>query len=281
LKNALRLIRIGSALGESVLSFDPDERIQCTAFSPDGRQLACATSSGQIVIFEIASKKIRRELAGHAGALVSTLAYSPDGLLASGSWDTTALVWQAGLPTVTAVAAKNGSGLETAFTQMAGRDARKAFAAMVRLAEAPQQAVRLLAAKIAPAAKPDLQGRGVAEWIGDLSSATFAVRAKASELLLRIGPHVEADLHKALAQPRDLETKRRIEDVLARLAARDLTQQEILHVRGVEVVEAIATPEARKLLSRWTTGEPGAVLTEHAQAALRRMDTQRAVSSER
>jgi WD40 repeat protein len=61
------------------------------AWSPDGRTLA--VGDRKIQLFEVATGKLRREFVGHQGAIRS-LAFSPNGrLLASGSADTTVLIW--------------------------------------------------------------------------------------------------------------------------------------------------------------------------------------------
>jgi WD40 repeat protein len=276
--NCVRLIGIGSTLSDSILDLNENEGLTCLTFSPDGRQLACAvkrddkSKPGRIIVYEMASRKIRAEFCGHGYATVNCLAYSPDAaLLASGSNDTSVLVWQTGLREPRPSKVKKDDDLRAALTRMAGDDARAAFAGMIRLAKESGQAVRLLSNEYPPADKPDLKGRTISAWIKDLGHDNFGVRNKAGAFLLTLGPVVEKELRDALTESKDLEAQQRIEKLLKRLAARPLTSQEIVHFRAVELAEAIATPEASALIRRWSEGDPGAVLTEQARLALGRM----------
>jgi|SRR5580765_2476185 len=62
------------------------------AWSPDGRTMAVGADS-RIHVWELTSIKVRQEFTGHEGQ-IRALAFSPDGcFLASGSEDTTVLVW--------------------------------------------------------------------------------------------------------------------------------------------------------------------------------------------
>jgi len=65
------------------------------AFSPDGRVFATSVAQPdeQILIYEVASGKVRHTLRGHRGR-VSSLAFLPDGRrLVSGHGDSTLLIW--------------------------------------------------------------------------------------------------------------------------------------------------------------------------------------------
>ena len=83
---------------------DPPARVVgALAFSPDGKYLAAGfgsrttlaqgTSAFPLTVWEVATRRLIRSLAGHTGYCVS-LDFSRDGrLLASGSHDGTAILW--------------------------------------------------------------------------------------------------------------------------------------------------------------------------------------------
>lgn len=67
----------------------------CLAFSPDGKMLAVGglRAEDDVRLYEVATGKLRRRLHGH-DLPATALAWSPDGrVLASGSHDTTILLW--------------------------------------------------------------------------------------------------------------------------------------------------------------------------------------------
>jgi hypothetical protein len=108
--------------------------------------------------------------------------------------------------------------------------------------------------------------------IADLDSGAFAVRDKAVNELQDLRELAAPALKKALAGTQSLETRRRIEDLLAKqrspLAAGYLLQS----ARAVEVLERTDHPDAKKMLQRLAAGAPQARLTQEARDAMNRLE---------
>jgi hypothetical protein len=66
----------------------------------------------------------------------------------------------------------------------------------------------------------------------------------------------------------------RLQDLGKRLTGFVLTDEKLPLYRAVEVLERIATPEARQMLQALAGGAPGALATTTAQAALARLAKQ-------
>jgi hypothetical protein len=107
----------------------------------------------------------------------------------------------------------------------------------------------------------------VARLIADLDADEFTVREKASTELARIGTAAEGALRKAAANPSSAEVRRRANALLTKLKDDETSPETLVAVRTVEVLEHVATPEARQLLRKLASGPPEARLTHEAKAA--------------
>ena len=242
------------------------------AVSPDGRTLYVSFDTSEIVAFEVATGKARRTLYGHAGC-VRSLAMAPDGRrLLSGSDDAFALLWD----TTPAGAAKprkeplTAADADELWAALAGRRRRPAYAAMADLAAAPDRAVALLRRELkpAPAAPTDAE---LDRTFADLDSDDFATREKASRRLAEFGELAVPGVRKRLAKAESAEVRRRAQEFLDRFDPATLKPDRLRQLRAVELLEGIATPAARDVLSELAKGAAEAPLTREAAAALERL----------
>jgi RNA polymerase sigma factor (sigma-70 family) len=241
------------------------------AFSPDGGLLA--TKAGHaIAIWDVAAAKEIARFKGHE-ADITALAFFPGGkALVSGSEDTTSLVWEtADLKRAPAPPAADlqPKQLEFLWADLADEDAARAFRSILTLASASKQTVPYLRDRLQPAAPVD--AKVIKNLIADLDSGNFQTRSKASKELEGLGEVTVPALREALAGKVPLETRQRMEPILAKLTGSVLSTEQVRLVRAVEVLERLATPEARQALQSLAEGAPGSLPTRHARAALDRL----------
>lgn len=246
-------------------------------FSPDGRTLAVGSGPDErgpegavrVVLWDVATGRVRRRFDSPTEPIRS-LAFSPDGrLLATGTGRTTLLLWDltggAGQP-----APPSPRDFERLWEVLAGPDAARAFDAIWAFAAAPDRAVPFLRARLRPA--PDVQPGRLKRLVADLDAASFSVRDQSTEELERLGEQAEPALRQALAGKPSLEFRRRVESLLEKLSAVP-SPDRLREMRAIEVLERIATPDARAVLADLAKGAPAARLTREAKAALERLGT--------
>jgi hypothetical protein len=172
------------------------QRIACAA---DGRTLATARSDGTIQLWDLVSGK---ELPFQAapGVEVQCLAFAPDSrLLASAQRDGTVLVWDA--TAGRGEEARRGGQPDSAqldrwWADLAGEDARRAYAAVCGLAAAPPQALRLLREHLRPTTEaPPAKLRPL---IAELDNPQFERREAARRELTGLGEAAVPALRAAL-----------------------------------------------------------------------------------
>jgi hypothetical protein len=238
-------------------------------FSPDGRLLAAAAFTGDILLWDLRRGKEMHRFKGF-DAQVTSLAFSPDGhRLVSGLSDSTLLIWDvAAVRSADKPAGLDAEGAARAWADLAA-DPRKAFAAHGALAQSPDRAVQLLKDRLRPAPSSDTQR--LRRLLADLDNERFTVREEARKGLEEMGELAEPALWQALAGKPALEVRRRIQGLLEKLRGPVTRPETLRAVRAVAVLEDIATPEARNVLERLAQGAPEARLTQEAKASLRRL----------
>ena len=257
------------------------------AFSPDGRTLAVSYTGhragrfgigetdrrvGRAVhLWETATGRPRGWLEGHREA-VNGVAWSPDGrFLASGSDDSTILVWDMSDPL--ASMKPKGEALTTKelaalWEDLASLDAVRAYRAIGRLAGSPRQTVAFLGEHLRPVAPPD--PARLRKLVAGLDARRFGVRRKAAQELAGLQEAAAPALRARLKARPSLEYRRRVERLLARLEGVPPPER-LRGIRAVEVLERVSNPEARRVLESLAGGAPEVLLTREARAAVRRL----------
>jgi WD40 repeat protein len=235
------------------------------AFSADGRRMAAGTAEG-ISIWDVRTSQRLLQLPGH-GQHVGALAFSPDGkVLASGSGDTTVLLWDlAGLggPATPGGKPLEPAELEKLWDELANPEVARARQAVLALAGVPAQAGPLLLARLRPV--PRVPAERLSRLIGDLDSDAFTARQAARSELADLGELAKPALRKALEGRPTAEVRRSIAGLL------EQTQCKAPLLRALEVLERIGTPGARQVLEALAEGAPEARLTQEARASRERL----------
>ena len=250
------------ASGKSIRTVEKEQEHsyghQC-AIAPDGRTLA--TTSGRAGAIELWDIETGKRLAQLASAIPygGSLAFSPDGkLLASGSDDTTILLWD--------VTAARRLHLFLDVLGDRGDAANKAR----KLSADPVQAVAYLRQRLANVAAAEKRLQAL---ISALDSDDFDTREKASRELEKIAAEVETPLRLALTREASPEVRRRIQHALdgIKQAANDPAPFDINRLRlSLTVLEQFDNAEARAALAGLAELAPDSVVGRAAKAALAR-----------
>jgi RNA polymerase sigma factor (sigma-70 family) len=244
----------------------------CLAISSGGRYLATAQHTREIHLWDVIAGREVGRLKGHEGGVVSLL-FAPDGKqLLSGGSDTTVLTWDVSALTRAgrgaAVPAISARTLDVLWTDLADKDAVRAFTAMRKLCVSVDQAVALIKERVHPVAAVD--PKRLVKLLADLESEQFESRQQAEAELLEIGERAEPALRKALAGDPPLDLRQRLERLLKRWEIGP-TAELRRDLRAVEVLELIGSPDAHRLLESLAGGAPSARLSREASKASKRL----------
>jgi RNA polymerase sigma factor (sigma-70 family) len=245
-----------------------------------GGRCLVTTDEGFLRVWDLATGSERRRWALPSGAIdawgtsiVSDLLALPDGRrVLTTLFDGTALVWDlsAAVDSLEPLARNaDAKAIAAWWADLAGDDARRAYAAVWRLADARDLAVFFLREHLRPAAAPD--DKRIRQLINDLDSDTFAVREKAYQELDGLGSAAVGALRQALQKAPSPEVRRRVERLLATLPDAPLPAATRRDLRALHALELMGTPAAREWLRQLAGGARGASLTREAGACLQRL----------
>ena len=250
---------------------DPDtKRVLIARFAPDGRSVAIAFNSPEVLVVETATGGKRFVFDSNTPYTGYGVAFSPDGKRLATAAGRSTLVWD--------VRGVNRNGQpassEAAWADLKEPDAAKGFAAIRSLVGRKDEAVKLLAEHLKPTERIDPDR--IAVWVAQLGADEFTKREAAERALDGVVDAVRSQLQRALAETVSPEVRRRLGTVLARSdAGKPLTGERLRAARSVEALEQIGTPAARKVLATLAGGAPDAELTRDAAASLGRLQADR------
>ena len=160
--------------------------------------------------------------------------------------------------------------LESAWNDLAKRDAAESLQSEGRFLRTPADAVKFFAERIKPV--KTLDPKRVERLLADLDSNEFAVREAASKALCGLDQQAKPYLENTLKNTESAEVRVRVEKILKQLRGAAITSEQLRQIRGVMVLELIGDGESKNLLKKWAGGPVGALLTVEAAAALKRLE---------
>jgi WD40 repeat protein len=257
------------ATGFGLASFSPGQIP--VAVTPDGRVVA--TGGGHLSLWERYTGQEVCQLPRFHRGLISSLAFSPDGIwLATGGTDTSIVLWdwrrQCGWRKDLKRSLSEGD-LARCWQGLASEDPRAAYSSMARLLTAPEKTMRFLNRYLSPVRPIELQV--VRKWVADLDSDDFTVRMSAVAGLKDFRAEWTPFLHEALRKKPSVEARSHLEKILSGAGTIFWSAGMLRRLRAVQVLEEIGTPEAQHLLTQLSKGVPQAFLTAEANRSLRRL----------
>jgi sugar lactone lactonase YvrE len=238
--------------GTEVASLAHPGQIWKVCFSPDGKTLATCSWDRNVRLWELASKQER--------------AIFP--VVADNTYQAVPADGQAKIKPV----ALTTKDLDVLWTDLAGSDAKKAYQAILKLAQSEKEALpylkdHMLAVKEEKEKPVDAQL--IAKLIADLDNDDSDVRDKATDDLKQMGKAAEPAIREALKGRTSAEVRIRLELLLDKVPG---VQGEPLRIgRATEALEFSGSPAAKELLTTLAKEAVKPEMKAEAKAALERL----------
>jgi WD40 repeat protein len=250
-----------------------DTVISSIAFSPDDRTLLLGGHDGRVSWRETATGTLIRRFEGHRG-IIHAITVSQSGKhCASGSDDTTALVWDLapkGFDTYVGQRPLGKDELERLWTDIGVRNSETAYRAIWALSARADETIRFFEKRLTPS-RDTVTAEEIAKLIGDLGSNQRSVRDGASNTLAKLGEEAVPLLERTLRRKPAAEVQMRIEQLLEKTGTEGLLPFQLQQIRAVHVCETIANQQGRSLLESLAGGADWALQTREAKVALQRL----------
>lgn len=260
-------VTVFEVVSGSVLHRTPEEDTSTNAMlalAPDGRTVARVGKENTLVVDEVG---VGPRFTFEAKKLANCLALSPDGrLLASSQPLGPVILWHL-YPRPTDVQL-SGALLKHHWEKLLSGTASEALTSITTLMSQPSQTLPFLRTSVPPSPKADIAA--IHKNIAELDHAQYRRRELAFKALQAEGERATTALREALTRDLSPEARERVERLLR--TEQTLTPEQRRIRRVIEIVERIATPDATALLTHWSQGAEGTLLTREATMAKLRLE---------
>ncbi len=248
--------------------------VTALALSQDGRWLATGGWEGTVRLWEVPSGKEVASRRGHRGRVLALAWSADDNFLASGSADTSVLLWDMS-------ALRKAPGVQERrlredeanklWTLLSSREAGPASKALWQFVASPADAVPFLRQRLE---RPEATEQEIKLLVAALDDAKFEARVRATSELEAVGGKAEKALQSALRAKPTPESRRRLDELLAKLRAPAprYSGQQLREIRAVQILEYIASPTACAVLRGVVQRRRGTFLATEASTALERAE---------